>query len=121
MTDSLQNSKVPLQDSEIMESAPSPVSVHHTDSKGHTDSLDEDEDINMNVDDDDTEIIESMKPSDMVRVYDTVNKIKNFPRYQPKSCQETLMDIVISLVGLMRYLKCTKNYQRLMQKKQRIS
>ena len=49
-----------------------------------------------------------MKPSDIVRVYDTVNKIKNFPGYQPKSCQETLMDIVISSVGLMGYLKFRK-------------
>ena len=62
----------------------------------------------MYMDDDDIEIIKNMKPSDIVRVYDTVNKTKNFPGYQPKSCQETLMDIVISSVGLMRYLKCTK-------------
>ena len=57
------------------------------------------------MDDDGIEIIENMKANDIVRVYDTVNRIKNFPGYQPKGCQETLMDIVICSVGLMRYLK----------------
>ena len=45
MTDSVENSKVHVQDSEIMESAPSPVSVQNTDFEGHTESLDEDEAI----------------------------------------------------------------------------
>ena len=75
-TYSVDASNLPVKVLENMESAPSPVSVHNTESKGHTESWDEDEAITMCMDDDDTETIENMKPSDIVRVYDTVNKIK---------------------------------------------
>ena len=107
-TYSVDDSNLPVKDLENMESVPSPISVHNTESEGHRESLDEDEAINMDLDDDYTDTIENMQPSDIARVYDTMNRINNFPRYQPNSCQETLMDIVISSVGLMRYLKFRK-------------
>ena len=84
MTDSVGNSKVLVQESEIMESAPSPPSVHNIDSEGHTESLDEEEAINMYMDDDDIETIESMNPSDIVRVYDAVKRIKKLPQIPTK-------------------------------------
>ena len=62
-----------------MESVPSPISVHNTESEGHTKSWDEDEAITMHMDDDDIDTIENKKPSDIVRVYDTVNKKKKLP------------------------------------------
>ena len=83
-TYSVDDSNLPVNDSENMESAPSPISVHNTESEGHTESLEEEEAINMYMDDSDIEILESMKASDIVKVYDTVNRIKNFPGYQPK-------------------------------------
>ena len=50
-----------------MESVPSPISVHNTESKGHTESLDVDEAINMYMDDDDIDTIESISSVSLMR------------------------------------------------------
>ena len=108
MSDCIDSSKDHVQESVNERSDQSPVSVHKSASNGHSHSLDEDEAIDLCMDDNDIDIIENMSPGDVVWVYAEVNRIKQFPRYQPKSCQETMLDIVISSVGLMRYLVSSK-------------
>ena len=108
MSDCIDSSKDHVQESENDQSEQSPVSIHNSKSDGHSHLLDEDEAINLCMDDDDI----NMSPGDIVQVYAEVNRIKNFPRYQLKSCQETILDIVISSVGLMRYLVLSKKLSK---------
>ena len=59
------------------------------------------------MDDNDIENIEDMQDSERLQVFDKVNRFTKFPGYQPKQ-KETLLEIVIKLVGLMRLLKQNK-------------
>ena len=85
MSDCIGSSQDHVQQSENDQSDQSPVSVHNSESNGHSHSLDEDEAIDLCMDDDDIDIIENMSPGDIVQVYAEVNRIKKIPRYQPKS------------------------------------
>ena len=53
--------------------------------------------------DDKIELLEDMSDIEWLKLYDAVNKIKNFG-YQPK-VGDTIVDVVINSVALMRSLK----------------
>ena len=59
--------------------------------------------LSILISDDDIELLEDMNDIDRLKLYDALNKIKNFG-YQPKLGQ-TIVDIVINSVALMRSLK----------------
>ena len=59
--------------------------------------------LNILISDDDIELLEEMDDVDRLKLYDALNKIPKFV-YQPK-LRETLVDIVINSVALMRSLK----------------
>ena len=80
-----------------------------TKSSDHQEKETESEEIEIElgllISDDDIDLLENISECNKLKLYDTVNKIKNFSGYQPKSCTETLVDIVINSVALMRSLK----------------
>ena len=59
------------------------------------------------MDDDSTENIEDMQDSERLQLFDKVNRLTKFPGYQPKQ-KESLLEIVIKSVGLIRLLKQNK-------------
>ena len=61
------------------------------------------------MDDNNIENIEDMQDSERLQVFDKVNRLTKFPGYQPKQ-KESLLEIVIKLVGLMRLLKQNKSW-----------
>ena len=84
--------------------------VHHSytkDSERNGEEFDENEDIMLFMDDDDVKNIEDMQGSERLQVFDKVNGLTKFPGYQPKP-KESLLQIVIKSVGLMRLLKQNK-------------
>ena len=84
--------------------------VHHSDvkeSESEGEEFDENEDIMLFMDDDDVKNIEDMQGSERLQVFDKVNRLTKFPGYQPKP-KESLLEIVIKSVGLMRLLKQNK-------------
>ena len=74
--------------------------------KDDQDTESEESDIQMVslISDDNTELLENLNGANKVRLYDTLNKVNNFPGYQPTKKSETLVDIVINSVALMRSL-----------------
>ena len=63
--------------------------------------FDPEKDIMLFIDDDnDAVMFNDMKDVHRLQIFDKVNKMKNFPGYQPK-VSESLVDIVIKSVGLM--------------------
>ena len=66
-----------------------------------TEEFDPEKDIMLFIDDDnDAVMFNDMKDVHRLQIFDKVNKMKNFPGYQPK-VSESLVDIVIKSVGLM--------------------
>ena len=59
--------------------------------------------LNTLISDDDIQLLEEMDDIDKLKLYDALNKIKKFV-FQPK-LGETLVDIVINSVALMRSLE----------------
>ena len=59
------------------------------------------------IDDDDVVMFDDMKDVHRLQIFDKVNKMKNFPGYQPKG-SESLVDIVMKSVGLMQLLNSNK-------------
>ena len=70
-----------------------------------TDSEESDIELGLLISDDDIELLENLNEANKVKLYDTVNKVNNFPGYQITSPSETLVDIIINSVALMRSLK----------------
>ena len=84
--------------------------VYHSDgkeSKPEAEEFDENKDIMLFMDDNDIENIEDMQDSERLQLFDKVNRLTKFPGYQPKQ-KESLLEIVIKSVGLMRLLKQNK-------------
>ena len=84
--------------------------VHNSDvkeSEPEIEGFDENKDIMLFMDNDDTENIEDMQDSERLQLFDQANRLTKFPGYQPKQ-KESLLEIVIKLVGLMRLLKLNK-------------
>ena len=84
--------------------------VHQSDAKesgAEGEEFDENENIMLFMDDDNVKNIEDMQGSERLQVFDKVNRLTKFPRYQPKP-KESLLEIVIKSVGLMRLLKQNK-------------
>ena len=73
--------------------------------KQETKSEESEIELGLLISDDDIDLLGNINECNKLKLYDTVNKIKNFPGYQPKSCTETLVDILINSVALMRSLK----------------
>ena len=71
-----------------------------SDSDGSED-WDEEKDIMAFIDEGDLEFLENLNHVNRLKIYDAVNKLPQFPGYQPKSSTETLSEIVVKSVGLM--------------------
>ena len=108
-TTNVEKSNVFVDESQKLQTVASPITICDTESECHTESVEDGQSGSLYMDDDDIEILENMKPSDLLKVYDKVNHIKNFPRYKPKNNQETLLDMVIMSVALMRQMKLSNN------------
>ena len=77
------------------------------DSDGSED-WDEEKDIMAFIDEDDLEFLENLNHVNRLKIFDAVNKLPQFPGYQPKSSMETLSEIVVKSVGLMQILNNKK-------------
>ena len=53
---------------------------------------------------DDIELLDNLSDMDQLKVFNAVNKMKNFPGYKHEKADESLCDIVTKLVGLMKIL-----------------
>ena len=69
---------------------------------------DEEKDIMAFIDEDDLEFLENLNHVNRLKIFDAVNKLPQFPGYQPKFSTETLSEIVVKSVGLMRILNIKK-------------
>ena len=77
------------------------------DSDGSED-WDEEKDIMAFIDGEDLEFLENLNHVNRLKIFDAVNKLPQFPDYQSKSSMETLSEIVVKSVGLMRILNNKK-------------
>ena len=60
------------------------------------------------IDDDDLEFLNNLNDVNRLKIFDAVNKLPNFPGYQPKSSAESFSEIVTKSVGLMCVLNIKK-------------
>ena len=103
------DSKMSIHNSDVKDGESHDI-VHDSDAKeseSEGEEFDENQDIMLFMDDDDVENIEDMQDSERLQVFDKVNRLTKFPGYQPKQ-KESLLEIVIKSVGLMRLLKQNK-------------
>ena len=56
------------------------------------------------LDEDDMKLLDDLSDIDQLKVFNAVNKMKNFPGYKPEKADESLCDIVTKWVGLMKIL-----------------
>ena len=76
-------------------------------SDGTKEEFDPEKDIMLFIDEDDIIMFNDMKDVHRLQIFDKVNKMKNFPGYQPKG-SESLVDIVMKSVGHMQLLNSNK-------------
>ena len=107
--DSSSDTKKSVHNSDVKDGESDDI-VHHSDhkeSEPEVEEFDENKDIMLFMDDNDVENIEDMQDSERLQLFNKVNRLTKFPGYQPKQ-NESLLEIVIKLVGLMRLLKQNK-------------
>ena len=107
--DSRSHSKKSVHNSDVNDGESDDI-VHQSDGKEsepEMEEFDENKDIMLFMDDDDAENIEDIEDSERLQLFDKVNRLTKFPGYQPKQ-KESLLEIVIKSVGLMRLLKQNK-------------
>ena len=107
--DSSSDSKKSVHNSDVKDGKSHDI-VHYSDAKEsepEVEEFDENKDIMLFMDDDNIKNIKHMQDSERLQVFDKVNILTKFPGYQPKQ-KESLLEIVIKLVVLMRLLKQNK-------------
>ena len=72
------------------------------------DKFDPEKDIMLFIDENEIAMFEDMKDLNQLQIFNKVNRMKNFPGYQPKELSESLVDIVMKSVGLMQLLNGNK-------------
>ena len=60
------------------------------------------------IDDNDLEFLDNLNDVNRLKIFDAVNKLPNFPGYQPKSSAESFSEIVTKPIGLMHVLNIKK-------------
>ena len=76
-------------------------------SDGTAEEFDPENDVMLFIDDEDTILFNDMKDVDRLKILNQVNNMTKFPKYKPQGT-DTIVDIVMKSVGLMRLLNSNK-------------
>ena len=76
-------------------------------SDGTAEEFDQENDVMLFIDDEDTILFNDMKDVDRLKILNQVNNMTKFPKYKPQRT-DTTVDIVMKSVGLMRLLNSNK-------------